>query len=160
MQATQKTSRLQQLRAACACAHGGNSMTDSLAAFSQVHVCKAGHPSLRVLRVNIPLKPIMGKFCILFHPLPAPNNTQGNVIQNETCHLPTSRGGATNTLDQFSSPVLLQPPTPQSSPGTRAVMMHSGAGRAGQGCSPSCCFKPEGKCTGKRPQKKAWCAHT
>lgn len=108
------------------------------------------------LRVNIPLKPIMGKFCILFHPLPAPNNTQGNVIQNETCHLPTSRGGAANTLDQFSSPVLLQPPTPQSSPGTRAVMMHSGAGRAGQGCSPSCCFKPEGKCTGKRPQKKAW----
>lgn len=48
MQATRKTSHLQQLRAACACAHGGNSMTDSLAAFSQVHVCKAGHPSPRV----------------------------------------------------------------------------------------------------------------
>ena len=95
----------------------------------------------------------------ILHPLPSPppphNNAQGNVIQNKTCHLPTSRGRAANTLDQFSSPVMLQPPTLQYSPGIRAVM-HSGAGRAGQGCSPSCCFKPEGKWTGKRPREKAW----
>lgn len=54
MQATRKTSHLQQLRAARAYAHGGNSMADSLVAFSQVYVCKAEHPSPRVWESTFP----------------------------------------------------------------------------------------------------------
>lgn len=78
------------------------------------------------LRVNITPKPIVGKFCILFHPLPS-NYSRGNVTQNETCRLPTSRGEAANTLDQFSSPILPSASHTLVFPDTR-IVVHGGGG--------------------------------
>lgn len=91
----------------------------------------------------------------LFHPLPS-NNFQGDIEQNETCHLPTIRGKAASHLDQFRSPVLPCTLTPHLFPGTRTVMHTVQSGGAGQVCSTSFRFKPEGKWSGKRPWKKVW----